>query len=347
MGIVPNKFNIEHGEDLSSLLDKHVSNGIVSVKWKDFNIEIFFSDTERNSYWPEIEDIKKHTPDFLFYENFGFTVGKYSEFLVYAEDWDYLPDTYLTDGSGVEISIGEVSPIGYYIFDINHDNNLHADLREYCKSIRIFGAMPQDVELYLLNGLNKLIFELGFSFDFYSLDSNYYDEDEDDREKDVIIEKKFTVNKDILPNRLFYKGIKESDNSNAFLDFYRILEYYSVIIAENDVDKLRCNPNVSKRSFIIEMNKIISDNERALLGRLISKIANPKILVFCEQKGLIDKNKADLLSNQIYEFRNSLVHSKSNQKSLPFAKSIFIREESLENWTFVCKELAYICITKL
>jgi len=333
-------------EDLEwpDLLTKTVENGIVSVKWVAVNIEILFSDTERNSSWPDIKDIKKHTPNFNLYETMGYTIDKYSEFLIIAEDWENAPDICLKETSGVEITVGDLTPLGHYIFDIFHDRHFHPDL-DYCRSIRIYGCNNDDVELYLLNAVNNLIYEHNFSFSFCSLDS--YDWDDEEEQEVVYQEAPLIVNDELIPNRLFYKGLKESDKTNSFLDFYRILEYYSIINQEALVDKLRRDSTISKREFVIQMNKVINDQEIALLGKLIAKIADSKILAFCERNNLIDKAKPDLLTNKLYEFRNSMVHSKMNQKSLPFTKSLFKKEDNLSEWNYVCKELANSAMKKV
>ncbi len=341
---IPISFEKDDDLEWSDLLIKEVSDGIVTIKWSELNIEILFSDIKINEHWPDIDDIKKYTPDFHFYETFGYTINNYSEFLIIAEEWENAPDICLKESNGIEITIGDLTPLGHYIFGIFRDNNLHGEL-EYCKSIRIFGCDSANVELYLLNAINKLIHENNFSFNFYSLDSyNYWDEDkvvEDFKEISLVI------NSELIPNRLFFKGLKEPDKSNSFLDFYRILEYYSVINQESLVDKYRNDSNLSKREFVIKMNKVINDQEISLLGKLISKITNTKLLNYCEKNGLIDKAKPDLLTNKLYEFRNSLVHSKMNQKSLPFTKSLFEKEDKLHEWNHICKELANNAMKKL
>lgn len=39
-----------------------------------------------------------------------------------------------------------------------------------CNSIRIFGCIPDDVEIYLLFALNELVYRYNFPFEFCSLD---------------------------------------------------------------------------------------------------------------------------------------------------------------------------------
>ena len=342
---IPITFDKEDDMEWSDLLTKNVTDGIVSVKWPEINIEILFSDTKKNEYWPDIKDIKKHTPNFHFYYTFGFTINKYSEFLIIAEDWEYAPDICLKDTNGIEITVGQLTPLGYYIFDIFRDNNVHPEF-EWCKSIRIFGCDSENVELILLNAVNKLIYDYNFSFNFCSLDSYEY-WDEEDKADEEFREITIIPNSELIPNRLFYKGLKEKDYANSFLDYYRILEYYTIIKQENIVDKQRNNPAISKRDFVIKMNRIINDNERALLGKLIVEIADSNILKYCEKHNLIEKDNPELLSNQLYEFRNSLVHSKLNQKFLPLTNSLFKRDDKLNKWTYVCRELANNAMTKI
>lgn len=342
---IPINFEKEDDIEWTDLLTRNVADGIVSVKWTELDIEILFSDTKKNEYWPEIEDIKKHTPSFNFYETFGYSVNNYSEFLIIAEEWENAPDICLKDSNGIEITVGDLTPMGYYIFDIFRDNNVHPEF-EWCKSIRIFGCDSENVELYLLNAINKLIYENNFSFNICSLDSHEY-WDEDDIKEEEFKEVSLIANSELIPNRLFYKGLKETDRANSFLDFYRILEYYSIINQETLVDKLRTDPTISKREFVIQMNKVINDKEIALLGQLVSKIADSKILNYCHKNNLIDKAKAELLTIKLYEFRNSLVHSKMNQKLLPFTKSLFEREDKVHEWNYVSKLLAHNAMMKL
>ena len=333
-------------DDYSTHLKQTNDNGIITIKWELLNIGISFSDSEENKYYPTIKDIKKNTPGFSFYEKFGFTIDKYSEFLIIAEDWEYAPNVCINAGNGIEITVGDVTPIGLFIFDIYRENNYHPEF-EFCKSIRIVGCDSDSVEIYLLNALNKFIDEFKFSFNFMSLDIPDFSWEEDVREEEIKGEKRLLPNLDLIPNRLFYKGLKESDKSNSFIDFYRILEYYSVIIMENEISNIRNNPNISKRDFILEMHKRMNDNERALLGRLISKIVDTKLLKYCETNKIIDQAKSEILSNSLYDFRNSLVHAKSNQKLLPHTISIFSVDENLEKWTYVCKELAKNAMMKI
>jgi len=338
MAIVP--LNLDFSTiDYRSELVETTKDGLKSFCWDLLNIEISFVDSEENRYWPRIEDIEKQTPSFKFHEKFGYTIDKFSEFLIIAEEWDYAPNVCIKVDGGIEISVGDLTPMGCYIFDIFHDNNYHPEF-EYCKSIRIHGCSSDGVELYLLNALNKLKDELKFSFSFVSLTTPDYEEEENEKEYEIKEDKSLIPNFDIIPNRLLYKGIEETDKSNSFLDFYRILEYYSIIIMENEINILRNNPSISKRDFVIDLNKRMNDNERALLGRLVKQVADGKLLNFCEKNNIIDKPKPDLLSNNLYDFRNSLVHAKSNQKLLTYTKSIFIRDKNLDNWTYICKELA-------
>jgi hypothetical protein len=345
MAVIP--LNIDFNpSDFNSELVEATADGIKSIKWELLNLEILFSESNKKYSWPSIDDIEKHTPSFKFYERFGYTIDKFSEFLIIAEDWEYAPNICINVGTGIEISVGDLTPIGCYIFDIYRDNNYHPEF-EFCKSIRIYGCDSENVELYLLNALNKLKDELKFTFSFVSLDIPDNDWEENENEYEIKDEINLLPNLDLITNRLFYKGLEETDKSNSFLDFYRILEYYTVIIMENEIDKIRNNPGVSKRDFVVELNKRMNDNERAFLGRLIKKVADVKLLNFCEKNNIIDKSKADLLSNNLYDFRNSLVHAKSNQKLLPYSKSIFIRDEGLDNWTYVCKELAKSAMRKI
>lgn len=342
---IPITFEKEDDIEWTDLLIRNVSDGIVSILWQEMNIELLFGDTKRNEHWPEINDIKKHTPGFHFYDNFGYSVDKYSEFLIIAEDWEIASDICLKDSSGIEITLGDLTPMGYYIFDILRDNNVHPEF-EYCRSIRIYGCEPENVELYLLNGINKLMYENNFSFNICSLDSyDYWDEDAIKEEE--FKELPLIINSELIPNRLFYKGLKETDKANSFLDFYRVLEYYSIINQETLVDKHRNDSAISKRDFVIQMSKVINDREIALLGQLVSKIADSKLLAYCENKKLIEKSKKELLTNNLYEFRNSLVHSKLNQKLLPFTKSLFEREDKLHEWNYVSKVLAHNAMMKL
>lgn len=347
MTIVPIDFEIEEDLEVSDLLERTTSDGIVSVKWKELNVEILFSDSEKNQHWPNVDDIKKHTSNFKLYKRLGFTIDKYSEFLIVAEDWEHAPNICIKDDTGIEITIGDLTPIGHYIFDIFHDHNYHGEF-EYYQSIRIYGCNSENVEVILLNAINKLIFEYNFSFNFFSLDIPDYEYEEESDDNEIKIEPiSLRTNYELIPNRLFYKGLKENDSSNAFLDFYRVLEYYSIIIQESDVDKLRNDSSISKREFVLKMNKIINDKERALLGKLIHKISDSKLLKRCEKQGLIDKDKPELLATQLYEFRNSIVHSKMNQNLMPLAISILETDDKLEKWEYVCRDLAHKAMNKI
>jgi len=345
MKVVPLEIREEEKNEVLDYLIESKKEGITTIKWNLLNLEISYSDTERNKYWPEIEDIKKHTPDFKFYENFGYSINKFSEFLIIAEDWEYAPNARLITSNGIEITIGDLTPLGEYILDGFRENNYHPAFED-CKSIRIYGSELEYVELYLLNGLNYFLNELKYSFSIMSLD--YIDDDwEEENDEDEVIEKNIIPNLELIPNRLFYKGLREKNKSNAFLDFYRILEYYSVIIQENNVDRIRNDANISKRKFVLEMNKVMNDNERAALSKLVNKLSDIKLLKKCKNLNLIESEKPESLSNSLYNFRNSIVHSKLNQNNSPHTNSIFEKDVELENWVSVCKEIAEKAMKKI
>lgn len=343
MKVVPLKIREEQKNELLDYLEESEREGIITIKWDVLNLEISYNNNDLNKYWPDIEDVKKHTPDFRFYETFGYSINKFSEFLIIAEDGQYAPNTRIITSNEIEITIGELTPMGEYILDGFRENNYHPGFED-CKSIRIYGSELQDVELYLLNGLNYLINKLKYSFSIVSLD--LIDEDweeennEEENNEEEIIEKNIIPNLELIPNRLFYKGLLEKNKSNAFLDFYRILEYYSVIIEENNVDRLRNDANISKRKFVLEMKKVMNDNERAALAKLVKQVSDINLLKRCKKVGLIDNEKPETLSNNLYDFRNSIVHSKLNQKFLPHTNSIFEKKSKLENWMIICKEIA-------
>ena len=142
---------------------------------------------------------------------------------------------------------------------------------------------------------------------------------------------------DVDPLRFYYKGINDNDHSNAFLQFYRVLEYYSVIQFHDNISDLRWERDLPISNFILEIQKIFYKDERSAICSLVSTVTDSSVVARAYKDGLIDNQKLEVFANALYDFRNSLVHAKYDQRATILSESIFSPHSKVEVWSELSK----------
>lgn len=110
---------------------------------------------------------------------------------------------------------------------------------------------------------------------------------------------------------------------------------------------MRRRQDLTSKEFTIQVAKMVGDEDRSNICRLVAVVADGAILRLAVKDNLIEKPAADLLGNKLYDFRNSIVHAKHDNRAPMFVPSIFENPPELEAWRRMLDRLARAAIDKL
>jgi hypothetical protein len=332
--------------ELRSLLRCQVTAGLAEVSWPVAGATIRYplEDSSLFDDWVSLDEVAQHTASFKVHRKFGYTVGKFSEFFVIPM-YGTTGDTAIAHIGDTEITFGAVTPLGYHLFAGEHDEAYHPSWDEV-RSLRILGESAETVERLLLTGTALLEMEANIKVDLFTFElpdflEAAWGDARHSEHHDLHLARAVT---DVEPLRLFKKGTSESDSASAFLQFYRVLEFYSIIQLQDTVSGLRWDRDLTPKEFLKKMTGIIDRDERSLLGLLLSKIADSGIGELARKKQLIETASIDGLCSAIsaiYAFRNSVVHAKYDQRALITVESPLAASSLASEWATLCKLLAW------
>lgn len=342
MTFIPYEF-LSEDDDFDAYMD-HLEvekvGDLLAIKWHYVVDKICHTG---ESFYPLIEDIEKNTPSFKNYSKYGFSLGNYSEFFIFADyDIDDFVEHVAFKVGPVAVSVGEMTPLAKYIYQGQHDGDAHPAI-DSILSIRILGVRPEKIEAFLLYVYIKLHKEYGFKFrlfDFY--DFEYPDDEEQKYDGHKEYKERFFPEyvRDIEPLRFYYKGLTEDDPSNAFLQFYRVLEYYSIMQYHDSISELRWEREISTKNFILEIQRIFNKDERAAICKLVATVADGALVARAQKTGLVERTNLNVFANTLYDFRNSLVHAKYDQRGSILSESIFKPHTKLDQWRLILEDMA-------
>lgn len=119
----------------------------------------------------------------------------------------------------------------------------------------------------------------------------------------------------------------------------RFLLFLQAVIAKQRRDNL-----LSDRDFLLSAAQVLTRDEKSPLLKLIAQIANPTILQQAADEGLIKSPDPVRLGIAIYEFRNSIVHAKYDQKATLVVDSVISPPKITRTWKSVLERLANAAI---
>jgi len=306
-----------------------------------------------------IDSIKQ----FKYYNHYGFSFENYGEFFI-GNDSSSLYDLY---GSitGIDLSfkigsscieISSVSKFCKILLEPYYSKYLEyiADrgLEEYFYTIKIYDTPIEQHKELLLKVLYYLnshyIQKTGNFVTIYHVLEDY-DTLIDDTDKNIE-RKRIRTRKDFISIEpiKFFNHASTQNKENSFLGFYRILEFFFYRALENELKKQRFDPSISEKSIIKTIQK---KDERTLLFSLLNKTLTDskkrKIVSFLFNKSIIEKGKFDFFCNKLYDYRNSLVHSKEYQIDTTNIPDLFSESKEYKIWNYVIRDIAKICISRL
>lgn len=328
MAHVPLSFEYPDDTGPADLLECANQDGLTTVRWPLLALTVVHPTLDDIWLGPDLDAIARMTPGFQLRGRYGFTLGQYTEILAIQEHREFV-NAVVRMGTA-ELTLGEPTPLFRYLFASLHDRDVHGEW-EFLHSLRLWMCPPELAEAYLLDGYAALAKLPAVSLRLHSLFDYEYPEEGDEASNLIQLELPPAVT-DIEPLRLYHDGLTQNDAGTAILQHYRVLEYYSIVSRHGEIDALRRRSDLNSRQFTLEVAKLIADEERASICRLVASLADAAILKQAVDSVLIDRPQAHILGNRLYDFRNSIVHAKQDHRTQMFVPSVFEDPPELIAW---------------
>lgn len=318
------------------------------------------------------EKLIKNIPNLKFHNHYGFSYKTYGEYFL-AINTDYLYEIY---GNATDIDLK--FKIGNIYLEFNYISSicvllmnpyysriahyLERGLGEYFYTLKITNAPVNEHKDIIIKALYYLnthyLRKINLPLSVFHLIPEGYEEFNESEQKETnpdkidknyqrkrIFKRKDFIN--IEPLILFNHASTLSDE-NKFMGFYRVIEFFFNRALERDLEHLRYDKSISEKEII---KKVQNKDEKSLLinllNRVLTKSDKSKLLVFLEHKGILTSNKFTNFCNTLYEYRNSLVHSKEIHISKINLPDLFNEKQQYNYWNFVIKYIAEACIKRL
>ena len=299
------------------------------------------------------ENIKCINSNFSYYEDIGIILTNYAEFAV----WQL--NSYETDEcfsyfklNNIEVSLGNPTPLMQYLFGINVFSNDYLDSWNGIQTLRFYGDIGDSLELRLLQALLSFGEIFKTIFILVHLNESYYSYPEEDLyiigqeinapitdQNKEIKNPEYCIN-DIDTLRLFHSGLIAGDAENSFLQFYKILEYYSILYNIDNLSKFRWDRTVSKTEFRNKILKLVRRDEKSQICQLIQYIITPEISKTALKHKLITSTDNESLGEALYKFRNSIVHAKYAYQGQMRIPTLFSDSSTIKEWKIIVQALA-------
>jgi len=290
-------------------------------------------------YYLDIEKIEKLNPNFKAHGRLGYSLGSFHEFFLHSEDSAYLSFRI----ESAEISLGDATPLSQFIFDGEHKNDYHGDW-EYIPTIKLLNVDRDNLEIYLLNALNRIQVSTGFKADLKSISWKDYvswgeQPDESEADSELVIDDQFKVYKDLEAVSLYRYALTTRDNISSCIYYYRVVEFYAFLRKHYEIEKIRQDKSIDSKDFSKKIHELVKANERENICGLVEEVVTSPIIDFAFHNQLIPSNGKRVFANTLYSFRNSIVHAKYEYSSSLIIDSILNSSSQLTLWREVMSRL--------
>lgn len=310
--------------------------------------------------------IPSNLKGFKYYEDYGFSLNNYGEFFL-GSDEIFLYELYgEVSNIDLKFKLGEylvefsrASEISELLVEpfYSQKNESIADrgLNEYFYTLKIFNT-PQEIQKdYLIKSLYYLnshyLKPSGRPLMVYHIKDDHFDNRDDTIENLPEIRRaRIRKRKDFISMEplFLYSDAMNQKSESQFLGFYRVLEFFFNRALEKKVSILRYDNNMNEQSLI---NLIQQKNEKNGLYNLIDLISTKaeinSYLNYLHSNALIGSPTLKSFIEKLYDFRNSLVHSKETQSEKIHLPDIFGENNELTIWNSIVKQLATAVINRL
>ncbi|MGE0325054.1 MAG: hypothetical protein AB7S68_22210 [Polyangiaceae bacterium] len=332
----------EIDEDLATSFF-HEEDGVVRFTWPEAGVVLSHPLSKgrkadaKTSWYVDPHDIKAESGDIRIFEDYGVAAGNFAEFAVF-EPWVGNPvDRRAWTRLGpVEASLGDPSPLMQYVFASTLYSNDLADGWYGIHTIRLFGVWTPDIERRLLQALLTFRTRLQAELRICHLsEPDIYSDPEPVAGSHELFAPEFCV-ADTEVLHLFYAAELADDVEFAFLQFYRVLEFYSALSAIDRLASVRWDRSLSSAEFLRQATSAVNRDERSALSELIAKTTSPASLQKAQALGLVKATSAEAFANALYDFRNSVVHAKYDMRAKMHVARVLQGNPAVQGW----KELA-------
>jgi hypothetical protein len=366
MASVPLRFDPYEWEEYLEFSD---TAGVTEAKWKALGLSVFYAKPESDPQtgWvrstPAREDLLRHTPQLFFHGHNGYSLGRHTELFIFPSRHEFLedddrPEPFYFKMGAAEGSLGQATPLAHFLFDAGHNEDYDGYFSSFL-SLRLGGVTKESAEVVGLSAM--LLIGKEHQIELRPMrvgDFEWANETSDppgDEEKDeaacesehlpaaLAVSSGFS---EVEPLRMLLRGRDEPTPEVAFLQLYRVLEYFSILCNEEKVGTMRSDGAMATRAFLLAIQQLVARDERASLGRLLAEIANGKVLAAAKDAGLVDRKTPAALTEALYDFRNSVVHAKEDRGLRLFSASIFAEPSNAVAWRRVCEELAWSALER-
>lgn len=302
------------------------------------------------------EIIERENKALTIYRDCGFHDKKqnYSEFLITYDSLFYFDASFVEHYFIGEVSVEVSEPSSLYrlIFNSFAKDKGFGDEWENHKTVKLKGCRFADQEktlqqiLFLIAKYHAPEYEFIADYPTIVPYTNHGEDtkwnDPDDRLDNSGFDKfLYSPVKYTEPISLYNKAKKLEDP----ILYYRVLEYFFIINKKLEIKKSIESYNNADNidAFIIEMSALYRKEESELLKNLLGNIeVIGNQIDYAKQKGLVDSLDVSTFSTKLYEYRNSIVHSKYDTKfkiNVPIIE-IFHPESKDGYWIEVLRRLA-------
>lgn len=336
---VPLSFDPSPWDEESQYLDSNVSDGKTVVTWRHLRLTV----SHLVELWPALSDLAENTPGLHFHGQFGFSLDRYSEFFV-----DNTSNVAAFRFGNVEITFGQPSPLICYMFDKYRDKHYHGDWENFT-TIRILGCGRESAEIAMLNAFDRYeehygalprateVGEIEWSVDFVV----------DEKElEEAPINCSPSLAADVEPLRCMYYARTSAEPAAACIQFYRVLEYYAFFALSQKIGILRRDSSVSDRDFLMSAAQLLTKDEKTPIVKLIAELVTRETLDLAVSHDLIKTPESSQLAVAAYDFRNSVVHAKYDQRATLIVDPVVSAPTGTNVWRRVLHQLAKDAISR-
>lgn len=335
--IIPFEFEPCSSEFATDHLIYNLSDTGKHVSWPPAHVKIF---APPHDYYPLPEDLEAANPDyFRMYGAKGFVAGSYAEILVNG-----ISGFASFNMGGIEVSFGRASPLAAYIFDYVHRAKYFGAWYEI-NLARIIGIDTHSVEAAFINACMHYHDRAGSLPQPWAMDDSFIWEEESE-DQGAVTSSLGPIVKDLDPLRFYYFGVAQKDDVSACIYFYKTLEYFSFLMNQAKLTKIRNDGTISEADFAKRILDIVFKDEKGPILQMIDKISESEDMSEAFNSKLIINNNICSLGEAIYSFRNSIVHGKFSYRYNLQSGSVFDEGEHLSAWRAVLKKLAWKALAK-
>jgi len=298
----------------------------------------------------------------------GISFDNYSEYFITIEHPQYffldLPSDWPSSSplkfriGEVSVVVGDASPLIVLLMESHYrDSDVHPDGFNSFATIRLQGVEQKlsaacfHKALYYINshyfkpvGLVASLKHLETDFDDPL--GIFYGGTEPEKAFKKIIRKRIRTRYDFknIEPLILYNHACISTRNEAFISYYRVLEFFFIRAILDNIEMLRNDPSVNSQD-ILDIASARNEEQqlRNLIANILTSSQRKKLYEYAKKQNLIKDSKLHDFVAGLYTFRNSLVHAKEKQLQKTTLPDPFMANSNVKKWTYivaVCAERA-------